>query len=287
MRFTRWLLAVPLFALIAGCGSNDPIIGGKPNESPAKQIVSLSPSTTEITGAKLINVTMIGVTESCNWPPSIKQMIPPPMMVMNGIKPNYEAIASLRPDLVVYDAALFSDQDIQKFSDLNIRTFGFKANTLEDFYTELYKLASMTSSESHANDYVIAMQRAQERGRVPIEPKPKAAIILPGQGSEHFVAGSESFQADMVRNCGADVVGPKGTAFMPANIEELVSLNPDVIFSGGDATALTKDPRLQSISAIKNKRVFSFNADVIVRRGGRVDRVMGEMIDMMRKQTSN
>lgn len=286
MRFSRWLFAVPLLALVLGCSTNEKIIGGKDNQNQARTIASLSPGTTEIVASKLITAQLYGRTESCNWPPSVTNFSPPIPVVMNGIKPNYEQIAGLRPDLVIYDGALFSQQDIDKFKDLNITTFKIDANTLEEFYTQLYRLGTATHNESNINDYVNAMRLAEERGRVPIEPKPKAAIIMPGQGSEHYLAGTESFQADMVRKCGADVVGPKGTTFMPANVEELVSMNPDVIISAGDPTPLTKDPRLQSISAIKSKRVFSFNADVIARRGARVDRVMGQIIDMLRKQPS-
>ncbi len=284
MRIVRWLLPLLVALFAVGCGNpNEQIVGGTTNKDPVKSIISLSPSTTEIVSGRItMGPKVIGVTESCNWPLSLMKVADPPQIVMKGIKPNYEQIVGLRPDLIVYDAALFSEQDIQKINDLKIRTFSMKANTLQDFFVELYKLGTLTGTESFVNDYVVAMKGVMERGKVPIDPKPKVAIIMPGQGSEHYIVGTESFQADMVKACGGEPVGPKGTIFVAANAEELVSMNPDVILSAGVADSLRKDARLQNISAIKNNRVMEFNPDVITRRGGRVDRVMEQICVTLR-----
>jgi iron complex transport system substrate-binding protein len=92
-----------------------------------------------------------------------------------------------------------------------------------------------------------------------------------------MIAGTGSFVADIVRKVGGEPVGPSGTLFVKANPETLVTLNPDVIIVNGSkgdvagAVALSKDPRLQSVKAIKNGRIRAIESDVLLRRGGRVD----------------
>lgn len=285
MRFIRCFLAVLVLSLCFGCNQSEPIVGGTDNNKPVREVISLSPSTTELVAGTMFGPKLIGRTESCHWPagPTTDNV----EVVMKGIKPNYERIAELHPDLVVYDKSLFSEADVKKVEDLGIRTFGFQANNLEDFCTELFRLGSITGTETSANNYVIQIRGAMERGRVPIEPKPNVAIILPGQGTEHYIAGVDSFIASVVKACGGEPVGPKGTTFVAANIEELVSSNPDFIITGGDPTPITKDARLAGVSAVKTKRLYGLPNDYLTRRGGRVNVLMDNLIKILRKLPTN
>src|SRR5437764_1359671 len=59
-------------------------------------------------------------------------------------------------------------------------------------------------------------------------PSQKVALIMPGGGSEHMIAGTDSFQADCLKQVGATPVGPKGKIFVNVNVEDLLKQDPDV-----------------------------------------------------------
>jgi iron complex transport system substrate-binding protein len=217
---------------------------------------------------------LVGRTEFCNFPaidPSVR-------VVMRGTKPNYELIANLKPGLVVYDADLFAQTDIDKFKELGIETFAIKGRTLDEFIDCLYRLGARVGDEINLSSYVDKIYSAREAAIVAaVSPKPKVAILMPGDGTEHMIAGLGSFQADVLRAAGAEPVGPDANQFVTMSAENLVSLNPDVVFVSGNAESVLDDPRLQSIAAVKNKRVAVVNPDVLLRRGVRVNLLISEL----------
>lgn len=261
------LFAVVL--LVAGCKNSLQQVGGT---APAKRyltVVSLSPSATELVTTKATGVALLGRTAQCNWP-TINSKVP---VVMKGVKPNYEQIVQLKPSIVIYDDLLFPDTaDIAKFKELGIETFAVKGNTIEDFVKCVFLFGKTFRAESSCSEYVDNIQAAVKAaiGSPPAK-KLKVAILMPGGGSEHYIVGTDSFLADVVRKSQGEIVGPRGDKFVPLSAESLVSMNPDVIISAGVGTTIEKDPRLQSISAIGAKRVVPVDPDILLRRGARVN----------------
>lgn len=266
-RIALFLLAL-VAAALSGCAQPETHIGGKPRPMVIGAAVSIAPSASEILIQKAGKVQVLGLTAECNYPLAN----PPQPKVMNGSKPNYELIKQLNPQLIVYDVDLFSEDDIQKFKEMGMATFGFEGNTLEEFAKCLYRFGKLTGSETDIAEYVSSFQSAAELGNgSPLDPKPKVALIIPGEQSEHMVAAVGTLQADVLRAAGADAIGPEGHIFLPLNAEWLLSQNPDAVLIAGDSTSFEKDPRFQGIAAIKNKRFAHINADIALRRGTRID----------------
>ena len=267
-----------LLLLISGCKKSQQQIGGIPLAKRYTTVVSLSPGATELISSKLTNVRLIGRTAQCNWPTTNAKL----PIVMKGVKPNYELIAELKPGIVLYDDLLFQEADIAKFKELGIDTFAIKGNTLTDFEKCVFQLGRTFHGESNCSEYVdnIDAAVAAAKGSPPSK-KLKVAVLMPGEGSEHFIVGTESFIADVIRASNGEIVGPKGASFVPTSAESLVSMNPDVIISAGAGAAIEKDPRLQSISAIRAKRVIPVNPDILLRRGARVNLLIRGIYDIL------
>jgi len=253
---------------LSGCGKTQ-LVGGVPRSKFVKNVVSLSPSVTEV----CLNAQLqpVGRTSSCNYPETTTKNIP----VVADVKPNYEAIQKLKPDLVAYDQGLYSDQDIQKIKEMGFQTFEFKAQTLAEFERELLTFASAAGVESNMNDYVERVHKAwsRVRGDKPAT-SPKVAFILAGPTGASLIAGSKSFLADVAVQCGAKVIGPDSNKFETVNAEMILSENPEVVFVGGDAKAFLKDARFSGIKAAKAGRVFGLTQVVMVRKGSRVDKLI-------------
>jgi iron complex transport system substrate-binding protein len=270
MRFPLWAVLLALL-LVAGCRQTEPVVGGTQRPRNYLSIVSLSPSTTEIIAQYGHFGTLRGRTQSCNHPESAVENVP----IVAGVKPNYEQIAKINPDLIIYDATLYNEQDIAQIQAVGEQTdtFAMQAQTLDGYIEELYDLGTKLGTESLISGYVdkIHAVRATTRAHVG-DQGPTVAVIMSGAGGEHMIAGTRSFLADVMRHLGANPVGPDSQLFERLNAESLLVQNPEVLIVTGDFDAVARDPRLQSVAAIRNNRVADFrNQDVLLRRGSRVD----------------
>jgi ABC-type Fe3+-hydroxamate transport system substrate-binding protein len=274
------LLAVGLLASLSLTGCQGTVYsqqGGIPRSKVYRNVVSISPSATELVvglGAKIT-----GRTASDDYPPTIKDVT----VVMKGVKPNYEEISAMQTQLVVYDSELFSESDIAKFRELNIDTFDVNSNSIAELEDKVQKLGALLGLETMASAYVDRIRKAIDSvsGAAP-EPKRKIAIILPGNGSEHLIAGNKSFLAELYDKLGGQLVGPDANNFVPLNAESFRALNPDLIIVGGKADSIRKDPRFAGMKAITGDHIFEFiNQGLLIRRGVRVDKLAESLFNIM------
>lgn len=292
MRQAKWLLLLLAFVVFAtGCDIK-PEEHLRANPHPIKRVVSLSPSTSEL-GAMWLRSDIIGRTSSCDYPPSVKDA----PVIMQGTKPDFEKITSLRPDGVFYDISLFNQSDIDKFKQLNIPTLGLGGNSLEEFLKNLYIAGSATNNETLVSEYDDTIHKEIEGAKLHLSGRhPKVAIVdATGSGSDYLIAGADGFQADILKQIGAVPVGPKSSLFVKLNPEELIAQNPDAIIVAGntkddlreaDVKKLYNDPRLQNTTAWKNKSYYGLDAEMVERAGGRMHeyiRQLGNALAMVKQ----
>lgn len=269
-------LLLPFAFLVVGCGTKAQQIGGIPRKGPSPRVVSLSPSTTEIIANEESSVPLLGRTEADDFP---KQILAVP--VVASVKPDFEKIKATGANELVYDADLYSPDDVKRIESLGIHAFAFKAHDVAGFEKELFELASELGSETTMNDYVSRIERERADASDAPNPKPKVAVVLGGGG---YVAGTDSFVADVVRIGGGDPVGPKSGKFENASPESMVASAPDVIIlatskANGekDFESLRRNPSFANAPAIKNGRVVPIDADIVTRRGARVDTLIHQV----------
>ncbi|MEA2551951.1 MAG: iron complex transport system substrate-binding protein, partial [Fimbriimonadaceae bacterium] len=170
--------------------------------------------------------------------------------------------------------------DKAQMKKLAKQTFELDGDTVDQFMDELYSLGKIYTGETEMSAYVDEIYAAKKAAAAdPIQPAAKVALILPGGGSEHMIAGTDSFYADEIRCATGNPVGPKGNKFVTLNAESLIQMNPDVIVVAGNPASFLKDPRFKSLSAIQKKRVLSINQDSMLRRGSRVASVIDKLHD--------
>ena len=268
------LLFVLLLSLI-GCASKQVRLERRPKFY--KSIISLSPSTTEIICSNGDLGTVKGRTAACDWPPNMVQPIP----IVCNVKPDFEKIAAIKPDLIVYDKDLINDQDIAKLKSTGADFYGIDALTIKDFVKQLYELGSMVGFETRFNDYIIRIETDRSSvSALPFSSVPKVAIVMPGPTGNDYICSTDGFLGDVVKNCGGQLVGPKGTQFVAMNPEQFVALDPDVILVGGSKQdtsgpgLILGDARFKTIKAVKDQHVEALLSDVLFRRGQRVDELI-------------
>ncbi|MBS1706887.1 MAG: ABC transporter substrate-binding protein [Armatimonadetes bacterium] len=272
-RYASLFLAL-LAVVLAGC-ENVQTAGGVPNQKPALNVISLSPSTTEIAMANY-EVGLKGVTASCDYPNTVKTL-----PVVGDVKPNYEKIAEIKPDLIVYDASLYSQQDIEKLKSTvpSSRLLPFEATTVDGLIDYLARYGSLTLGETIMSEYADKITSARNQAKAAnIQPKPKVAVIMGGKsGDPMMVCGKKSFLANVLDDCHFEMLGPDSAKFEPISFEQIVTENPDVIVTPESRDVFLKDPRFAATTAVKKGLVFNADPGVLLRAGARVDKLYTAM----------
>lgn len=262
--------ALPLFALLgllalAGCNQEKVILGGQPRPKLYKNIFSFSPSTSEL--AAKMDIEFKGRTSACDYPDPVKNA---PAVV--NLKPNYELLAKMKPDLIVADKALFSDEELKRATEVSgADLVTMDVHSIDDFILFIQRLAGKVGGEIRANEYADEIYNARQRAQnTVLSPVPTAAILIGDAAGGYMIAGTKTFTADLIRSAGAKIVGPEATEFVPANLEQLVVWNPDFIFINDNSKGLLSDSRLASLKAIKSRHVGAVPSAILLRAGARV-----------------
>ena len=273
---SKALLFGGLLGTLVFGGCKPPLPPGIKLVRPVWTAVSLSPSAAEL--LSITSVRLVGRSASDNYPKSASGV-----PVVGNIKPDYEQIASIKPDVIVYDPSIYNSTDIEKLKALNIPLATIEGDTVEAYIQSVFKLGQATQSETALMDYIERLNKEVSVCRSdPIVPAPKTAIVMLSHNSNPMVAGTKSYYADLVRIAGGDPVGPPSNKFEPINAEALLALNPDAIVvpaDKGDYSALTKDPRFAQLKAVKTGKILGVDQDYILRRGERADDALKHLHD--------
>lgn len=271
MRSRLIVLWLATLFVLAGCQGEAVRRGGLPRTSIVNTVVSLSPSTTELL-ASIGGIDLLkGRTSACNFPANLMG----PIQVVASVKPDYEKIALIKPDLIVMDNSLYNEQDMEKIKALKINVFEVKSNTFAGFRDELFTLGRDLRYEKYYSKYVDKIDNALDQGRALVGAgKPKVAVIMPSDSGEHYIAGKKSFIGDVITQLGCEMVGSDSEKFTPVNVEFLITSKPEIFVTAGTPEALMKDARLASVPAIQKKKIIAIQSDVVLRKGSRVDKLI-------------
>ena len=270
-------LLLPLVVVLSGCGAKAQTVGGVPRMGKAPRVVSLGPSTTEIVASNFNVALLVGRSEKDDYPANVAQV-----PVVASVKPDFEKIKGANATFLVFDADLYNPDDVKRIEASGVESFPFKAHTVAGFEKELYELSGKLGSETGVSGYVdrIERERSIAEGDPPASP-PKVAVVLDGG---KYLAGTESFLADVVRIAGGKLVGPAADKFDAMGAEALVAAAPDAIVlattkeaAAKEIATLRADPRFATTPAVKNGRISAIEQDIVLRRGTRVDKLIESM----------
>jgi iron complex transport system substrate-binding protein len=247
-----------------------------------QRIVSTAPSITELLYALGLGDKVVGVTTFCNYPPEAKKK----PKIGGYTDPNLEAIAALRPDLVIVQ-----NNPVRLTERLRV----MKLNVVE---IEQRNLAAMYKSFRDVGQAAGAREAAaklEARVRDALDEISRKAAKLPttkltfvvGRSPDRLdgliVAGRASYLNEVLRIAGGRNIFEDAVASYPAvSLEEMVARNPQVIVDMGDmsdtgAVSEAKKrsvaqlwQRMGTIEAVKAHHVYAVAADYLVVPGPRV-----------------
>ncbi len=186
-------------------------------------------------------------------------------------RPSKEEVIGIGPDFILSWVSLFGEKnlgDVDFWHERDINTYMaqntvLKPNTLENEYEDIINLGKIFDVEEKANEIVNNMKKKIEEAKKFSENLPLVETVILEINADNMyrIYGEESIGGNIANVVGADLVARENGQI---GAEDLVKLNPEVIFTVyyGDAIveeasldAIMNNPALSSISAIKNNRV--------------------------------
>jgi iron complex transport system substrate-binding protein len=274
----RFLVLLTLLVLATGAAAQ----GGFPREivddagrkvlipqAPGR-IVSLAPSNTEILFAIGAGDQVVGVTDYCNYPQEAQEKD----KVGGFSDPNLEAIVALAPDLVL--GTNFNDGVIEDLAQLGIRGLVISPGTVEEVLTAIERVGYAVGRDGEAGALAENLRERLLAVEEYIAGKERPRVLYQVWHDPLMVAGPGSFVDNAITLAGGDNIAWDAARGYPRFSSEVVVLrDPEVILSpkthGSGAVAdAPLPPGWEDLTAVKEGRVYSIDADMIARAGPRI-----------------
>jgi iron complex transport system substrate-binding protein len=250
--------------------------------SPPQRIVSTTPSITEILFALGLGDRVAGVTQYCRYPAEAQKL----PKIGTYIQPNIEAIAALKPDLVVIQKNPI--QLAAQLERVKLRVAELEYDSVPQTYAAIERLAEAAGVPERGRELSAKLRGQLEviRARTAKLPPRKIMFVIgrnPGVIEGLIVVGRASYLTDLMEIAGGRNAFPDAVASYPkVTMEEIMARDPDVIVDMGDmsntggVTGAQKRKvvalwdRFGVLRAVRTKRVFAVADDYYVVPGPRM-----------------
>jgi iron complex transport system substrate-binding protein len=238
-----------------------------------ENIVSLSPTATEMLFAVGAGDQVVAVDDQSDFPPEA------PTTDLSEFEPNVEAIASYDPDLVVTSG---STADLKRsLGKLDIpMLLQPAATTFEDTFDQLADLGTATGNVSEAADVVEEMRDRIDDIVGSIGDQAEGLTYYHELDDTYFTATSETFIGEVYSVFGlaniADEAKGAGTGYPQLSAEYIVEADPDLIFladtkcCGQSAETVGARPGWGQIAAVQEDAVVPLDDSIASRWGPRI-----------------
>ena len=218
--------------------------------APARRVVSLLPSFTEILFAIGAGERLVGRTAWCDYPPAALAV----PSVGDGMPPNVEAVAARRPDLVVLYRSGPNVTAAEQLERLGVQTVLFDLNRLEELGPVARRLGVLTGRTAAGDSLARAMDSLASQ---PPIPGPRSLVFIVWDNPP-IVIGAGSFLDRLAGLAGArNVFHDIATPSAQVSIETIAARNPDFIAVLSDTGAPPRyadRPEWRVVPAVRQRR---------------------------------
>lgn len=239
---------------------------------PARRVVSLAPSVTEILYAVGSDAEIVGVTTFCDYPPQAK--LKPKV---GSSTPNLEAILGLKPDLVVGNKDFIRPDVLAKLEQLRVAVFLLSPKTAEDILGHITTVGRLVGREKEARGVVQGLRDRLSGIRQRTASAKRVRVFYVVNTDPLISVGTGSFIHQMLDLAGGEnIVGRTTTAYPKVSLEEVLRRDPEVIlFPVGTSEGIPDAEqqiwrRWPALSAVAQNRLYQVKSELVNRSGPRV-----------------
>jgi iron complex transport system substrate-binding protein len=244
-----------------------------------ERVVSLAPNLTENIFAVGAGDRLVGVTEYCNYPEDAQKI----RKVGDTLSPNIETIIALKPQIVFVSTASQIETFTKTLESQNITVFVTNPQDLNGVLANLRQLGDIFGTPERTT---ILLNELQERiiavdEQAPGKPKTKTFVQISKEPL--FTIGKESFLTEIVERAGGtSVTREVATAYPKISKEAALALNPDAIILSDSPDNMEPNEVFKNSPAVKNKRVYRINADILSRPSPRLVEAIEQIAEALK-----
>lgn len=239
-------------------------------EAPPQRVASLSAGHTEILYAIGAGDQVAAVDNTSDCPTAVDGL-----PKVDAFSPSVEAIADLDPDLVVI---FFDPGDLQSsLQALGIPVLNLSAaESVQGVYDQTILLGMATGHAREAEEVAARMEIAVDDIRSQIGDITEPPRVFHEIDSTYFTAGPGSFVHDLYTILGAEnIAAAAGQAYPQLGAEAIIEADPEVIVladtdAGESPDTVKARPGWESISAVRDDRIYVIDPDIVSRPGPRL-----------------
>ena len=209
--------------------------------APAKRIVSLVPSQTELLYALGLDEEVVAITKFCVHPP--KWFTTKPRI--GGTKTvNIEAIKALQPDLIIGNKEENVREQVLELEQY-APVFVTDVATLQDALEMIEAIGKLVDREERANQIAMEIKAGFEQLK-PLQLPLRAAYLI--WKDPYMAAGGDTFINDMLCRCGFSNLFsstsryPEVVTFVEDNLQQSPAVNPSLSLSSCSLLLLSSEP---------------------------------------------
>jgi iron complex transport system substrate-binding protein len=244
------------------------------------RIVSLAPNLTETIYALGLQDRLVGDTDYCDFPPEAQQKT----KVGGAVNPSLEAIAALRPDLVLVTKNLNRLETVNALDSLGIPSYATDPHTVEAIIGSTERLADLLGAPETGTALGKDMERRIAAIKERVAALPLRSVLFVVWTEPLISIGKNTFIADALQHAGAVSVIESSQNWPHVNLEEVVRLQPEfLVFAEAhpDNAAHTTDtladlPGWRILDAVKHRR-FAVISDAVNRPAPRIASAIEEL----------
>jgi iron complex transport system substrate-binding protein len=253
---------------------------GKRFRVPAKleRVVSLAPNLTEIIYAVGAGDRLVGNTSFCNYPPEAKSVA----KVGDTMQPNIESIIALRPQLVLVSTASQLEAFTRQMSQQNIPVYVTDPKDLEGVLRTIQSLGGLFGNHDKATQVVSDLRARSRAVEDAVKSQKPVKVFYQLSREPLYTAGRDSFITDLIQRAGGESVTADVPGAWPTfSQESALAAKPEAIIlptfdsmGQGESDVATS---LKNSPAVKTRRVYGINGDLLSRPGPRLVDGLEEM----------
>ena len=235
-----------------------------------QRIISLAPSNTEILFALGLGDKVVGVTDSCNYPPEALEK----EKVAGYYGPDIEKIIALEPDLVL--ATDFHRFElIPALEEQGFTVFAVAPQTLDDVLESIQTVGKITGKEEEALEFVNEMEnKIEEIEELTQEITERPRVFYITWHDPLWTVGRDTWIDDLIWIAGGNnTFSQYFESGAMVEIEWVLFLNPEVIITSSWPDVYEwamNEPALNVTDARQNGRVYTCDDDLVQRPGPRL-----------------
>ena len=243
-----------------------------------QRIVSLAPSVTETVFALGFGNRLVGVTTYCDYPAEARKV----PKIGGFMSPSLEAIVSKRPDLVIGVRSATDPMKAREMERLGLKVTLISLTSVSDILNSIKDVARLLGNPQAGEELVRKITWQFDEVKKRVAPAPRRATLLVVGLRPLVAVGGKNFIDELITFAGGENIAGNATQpWLNLPDEYVVAKAPQVIIEAGMGS--DRDPSakhwadLKSIPAVKERRVYAYQSDNILRPGPRIGKGLEEI----------